>query len=336
MNRMRAVQIVAPGEVTFVETPIPALNPGHALIRTIMLSLCGSDVHMVHYHPPEEYPLPVGATGHEMIGLVEAIDAPGSAVKVGDVALTLVPYQTAMAEYYVAPVEDVLLLPGSKPLEHYLMAQQLGTVIYACKRLPNIMGRDAVVIGQGSAGLHFNAMLRRMGAGRVISLDMIDARVATAPLFGATHAVNIATTDPLEAVQDITDGRLADVVIEAAGEIDTINVTAQLVKVGGHLLYFGVPRGPHVIPFDYWSLFRKYCYTTTSGASAFEPERASFKMALELVANGSIDVSPMLTHRFQFEQVPEAYELARTRDDGVVKIVIEMPNFAESLSRLGR
>ena len=326
---MQAVQIMAPGHPRFVDAPKPTLKPGHALIRTLLLSLCGSDVHMVHYHDPNEYPLPVGATGHEMIGLVEAIDAPDSGIQPGDLTLTLAPQQTAMAEYYLAPIDDVLPLPGGKPLEHFLMAQQLGTVIYACKRLPNVMGKDAVVIGQGSAGLHFNAMLRRMGATRVIAMDVIDARVAMARQFGATHTLNITEIDPYDLVSEITEGRLADIVIEAAGEIETINLTAKLVKVGGNLLYFGVPRGPHVIEFDYWELFRKYCHTTSSGASALEAGRASFRMALDLIASGAIDVSSMPTHRLAFEQVFEAYELARTRDDGVIKVVIEMPGYKQ-------
>jgi len=324
---MRAVQVVEPGKAEFVDAPIPTLQPGHALVRTVLLSLCGSDVHLLYYHPDGEYPLPIGTTGHEMIGMVEAIDAPGSTIKAGDIALTLAPEQTAMAEYYLAPVEDVLVLPAGKPLEHLLMAQQLGTVIYACKRLPNVMGKDVVVIGQGSAGLFFDAMLRRMGAERVIGMDVIEARVAAGQKFGATHTLNISKTDALEAVEEITDDKLADFVIEAAGEIESINLTAELVKVGGHLLYFGVPRGPDKFEFSFLDLFRKYCYTTTSGASAYEPGRKSFIMALDLIARGEIDVTPMPTHRFQFDQVLDAYELARTRDDGVIKVVIEMPGY---------
>jgi threonine dehydrogenase-like Zn-dependent dehydrogenase len=323
---MRAVQVVAPGKAEFVKTPKPALKPGHALMRTLLLSLCGSDVHMLHFAPPEEYPLQVGTTGHEVIAVVEAIDAPESGIHVGDVALTLTPPQNGMVEYYVAPVEDIMVLPEGMPLEHGLMAQQLGTVIFACKRLPNIMGRDAVVIGQGSAGLHFNAMLRRMGAERVIGLDVVDARVAAGLKFGATHTFNNAKVDALEAVQEVTDGKLAGVVIEAAGEVDSINLAPHLVQLGGNLLFFGVPRATD-FDFDFWTMFRTYCYTTTSGASAFEPGRTSFKMALDLIARGVIDVSPMLTHRLEFDQVMDAYELARTRDDGVIKVIIEMPGY---------
>jgi threonine dehydrogenase-like Zn-dependent dehydrogenase len=328
---MRAVQVVAPGKAEFVEAPAPALKPGCALVRTMLLSLCGSDVHSLHYLPEDTYPLAVGTVGHEMVGVVEAVDAPGSHVKVGDVALTLAPSQQAMAEYFVAPVEDVLVLPDGWSLEYLLMAQQLGTVIYACKRLPNVMGKDAVVIGQGSAGLHFDAMLRRMGAERVIGLDVKETRVAAGLQFGATHTVNSARTDALQAVEEITQGRLADLVVEAAGEVETINLAARLCKTGGHLLYFGVPRA-YSFDFDFWTLFRKYCHVTSSGESASEPGRKSFKMAIELIASGQIDVSPMLTHRLPFDQVLYAYRLARTREDGVIKVVIEMPGYRPSQS----
>ena len=149
---MRAMQIVAPGKAECIETPKPELRPGHALVRTKRVSLCGSDIHSIYFSPPERYPLEPGTSGHEMVGVVEAVDAPDSSIHVGDVALTLVMNNKAMAEYYLAPVEHVLVLPEGKPIEHLLQAQQLGTVIYAAKKLPNLLDKDVVVIGQGSAG----------------------------------------------------------------------------------------------------------------------------------------------------------------------------------------
>ncbi len=331
MRTMRAVRVIAPGRAEFIEAPRPELKPGHALVRTMLISLCGSDVRLLYYAPEDEYPFPIGTTGHEMIGMVEAVNAPGSNIKVGDVALTLVPYHNAMAEYFLAPVEDVLVLPGGRPLEHLLMAQQLGTVIYACKRLPGVVGKDVVVIGQGSAGLFFDTMLWRMGARRVIGIDVMEARVAAGLKFGATATVNSAQTDALQAVEEVTEGDLADMVVEAAGEVETINLTARLVKVGGHLLYFGIPRAA-VFEFEFWTFFRKYCHTMTVSDSVFEPGRRSFWQALDLIAKGVVEVSPMLTHRFPFEQVLEAYELARTRQDEAIKIVIEMPGYASTSS----
>jgi threonine dehydrogenase-like Zn-dependent dehydrogenase len=321
-EKMRAVQAVAPGKTEFVEAPVPELGPGYALVRPVLLSLCGSDVRMVYYAPEEAYPFPVGTSGHEMVGVVEAVDARGSDIQVGDVALTLAPHHTAMAEYFLAPLADVLVLPPGRPLEHLLMAQQLGTVIHACKRLPNIVGKDAVVIGQGSAGLFFDAMLRRMGARRVVGLDVKEARVAAGLRFGATASLNNTHVDALKAVEEVLGGNLADLVVEAAGEIEAINLAAHLVKARGQLLYFGIPHAQR-FDFDYWAFFCKYCDTVTSSDAMLEPGRASFRQALDLIAQGEIDVSSMVTHRFPFERVPEAYELARTRDDGAIKVVIE-------------
>ncbi|MAS38353.1 MAG: hypothetical protein CL610_30430 [Anaerolineaceae bacterium] len=321
---MRAVQVVARGQAEFIETPKPELKPGYALVRAQRLSLCGSDIKWLHHFPPERYPLAPGTTGHEMVGVVEAVDAPDSDVKVGDIALTLVPDHRAMAEYYLAPVQDVLVLPPGKPVEQLLQAQQLGTVIYACKTLPNVLGKDVAIIGQGSAGLWFNFVLKRMGARRVIALDLQEYRLRVSQFYGATHTIHNVDLDPVEALKEITGGELADVVIEAAGEIESINLSLELAKRYGFVLQFGVPRGEY-FQYHFENLFGK-CLTLKAIVGAHvEPLHASTRQALEIIASGEADVTPMLTHKFPFEQVIEAYELHRIRDESAIKIVIEMP-----------
>jgi L-iditol 2-dehydrogenase len=205
------------------------------------------------------------------------------------------------------------------------MAQQLGTVIFGCKRLPNILGKDAVVIGQGSVGLFFDVMLRRLGAARVIAMDVVGSRVEAGRRFGATHSFNNSRVDPIAEVKEITEGRLADLVVEAAGEPATINLMSELVKENGLLLGFGMLHGPHTIPFNYFNIYRKTCTLVCATGTAGEPGRTSIRQALDLIGRGEIDVSDMVTHRFPFERVREAYELARTRADGVIKAVVEMP-----------
>lgn len=321
---MRAMQCVAPADVRLIETPKPVLRPGYALVKPLLVSLCGSDVHMVYHEPPARYPFPPGTSGHEMIGRVEAVDAPGCDLKPGDVALTMAPYHTAMAEYFLAPVEHVLVLPPGKPHDHLLMAQQLGTVIFACQRLPGLINKDVAIIGLGSVGLFFAAMCRRLGAARVIALDIVAHRAAAAPRFGATHALCYPPRAAAQAMADITGGQMADVVIEAAGEADAINLAPALVKTGGYILFFGIPRA-YGFAFDYETFFRKYCTTTSIAGAGFEPGLKSTRAALELVASGAIDVAPLLTHRLPFARVLEGYRLARDRDDGAIKIVIEMP-----------
>lgn len=321
---MRAVQVVARGKAQFVEMPKPELKPGHALVRAKRLSLCGSDIAFLYFLPEQRYPAAPGTTGHELVGVVEAVDDPSGAIKPGDVALTLAPDHGGMSEYYLAPIQNILVLPPGKPVEHLLQAQQLGTVIYACKRLPNLVGKDVVIVGQGSAGLWFTFMARRLGARKVIVLDLQDFRLKASEFYGATHTIHNVGIDPVEAVLEATNGELADVVIEAAGEVNTINLVPDLVKRFGFILQFGVPRGQN-FQYHYERLFGKCATLQPIVGADREPNHESTRQALAWIASGIADVAPMLTHKFPFDQVIEAYELHRTRDEGAIKIVIEMP-----------
>ncbi len=335
---MRAVQVIAPGQVEFIEMPMPELKPGHALVRPLHLSLCGSDIHMIYHSLHKEYPFPPGTSGHEMVGEVIAIDPDAENfdnIQVGDMTLTLVIGHQSMAEYYLAPLEHVLPLPGDKPIEHFLQAQQLGTVIYASKRLPSLLDKTVAVIGQGSAGLWFNLVASRMGARQVIGVDVQEHRLHIAPRYGATHTVHCEETeldlggqqDAIDKVMEITGGEMVDVVIEAAGEINSINLAVDLVKWGGFILFFGVPRTHNepMIPFAYEQFFFKNILANTVVDAMFEENQSSSRLALEWIANGIADPGPMLTHHFTFDQVMDAYELQRVRDEGAVKIIIDMP-----------
>ncbi|NOY43041.1 MAG: zinc-binding dehydrogenase [Planctomycetes bacterium] len=321
---MKAIQVIARGHAEIVDIPKPEMRPGHVLVRTSLLSLCGSDVQMLHFAADESYPFPPGTTGHEMVGVVEAIDADGSDIAVGDEVLALAPGHRAMAEYYLAPVEHVLPLPAGVLLEQLLQAQQFGTVLYASQRLPNIIGKSVVVIGQGSAGLWFNYQLKRMGALQVIALDLEPFRLELSERYGATHTVCNSLHDPMEAIRKITGGELAEVVVEAAGEVESINLAIDLVCKGGDILYFGYPRA-QTFAFNFDRLFLKCCRATTIVGAAVEENQTSTRIALDLIASGEAEVAPLITHRFAFADVLDAYEMLRTRQDGAVKIVIEMP-----------
>lgn len=321
---MRAVQVVEPGKAVFVDVATPEWRPGHALVRPIKLSLCGSDIRMLYHAAPNEYPFPPGTTGHEMVGVIEQVDADHPTFRKGDFVLALAPGHRAMAEFYLAPLEHVLPLRNDRPPVQMLQAQQLGTVIYASQRLPNVVSKTVAVIGQGSAGLWFDFHLRRSGARKVIAYDLEDFRLKNSSYFGATHTINNSVADAHDALLKINDGELADVVIEAAGEIESINLAVQLVKKYGDILYFGYPRGQY-LNFAFEEFFHKCCRATTIVGAPCETNQTSTRIALDVIADGEIDVSPILTHEIPFRDVFDAYELHRTREDEAVKIVIDMP-----------
>ena len=321
---MKAVQVVSRGKLKFVETPVPELAEGEALIRPVRLSLCASDVYFIHYMDDSRYPAPPGTTGHEMVGIVEAVNGTHPEVKVGDLTLTIVPEHRAMAEYYVSPFKHVLPVPAGVSPEHLLQAQQLGTVIYACQQLPSLIGKNVVVIGQGSAGLWFNTMLKRLGAQNIISVDKLGHRLDLSKQFGATHTINNDKEEPIAAVKNILDGELADVVIEAVGEPETINLAIDLATEYAFMLQFGVPH-QRQMQFNIREMFNKCITLKAIVIASREPNHTSTRIALNMIASGEVDAAPLLTHRFPFDQVEDAYELQRSRQDGAVKIIIDMP-----------
>ena len=322
---MKSVQVVSRGRAEFIEVPKPEVQPGHVLIRTAYLSLCGSDIQMLHYASDESYPFPPGTSGHEMVGTIEAVGDADSEYSVGDQVLSLAPGHRAMCEYYVAPYEHLVPLPSGAPLEILLQGQQLGTVIYASQFVPNVVNKNVVVIGQGSAGLWFNFQLRRMGAARVLALDIEDFRLDRSTDFGATNVVNNGKTDPVEFTRDYFGGELADLVVEAAGEVDAINLSIDLVKKYGDILYFGYPRD-QVFPYNFYELYKKCARSQTIVGAANDPNLASMRSAIDLVASGEANAKALITHHVPFSETINAYEQHRSRADGAVKIVIEMPN----------
>ena len=322
---MKSVQVKSRGRAEFIDVEKPVVQPGHVVIRTSFLSLCGSDIQMLHYAADEDYPFPAGTSGHEMVGIIESVGDANARYQPGDRVLCLAPGHRAMCEYYLAPYEHLVPLPDHVSPELLLQAQQLGTVIYAAKQLPNIVGKNVVVVGQGSAGLWFNFQLRRMGAQKIIALDIEDFRLERSQVYGADLGYNNAKSDPVEAVKSAFGGELADLVVEAAGEIDAINLSIRLVRKYGEILFFGYPRA-QTFPFHFDELYHKCCRATTIVGASNEPGLTSMHKAVDLVASGEADANSLITHHMPFSRTIEAYEQHRTRSDGAVKIVIEMPS----------
>ena len=306
---MKAVQIVARSQPVIVNAPLPELRPGHALIKSLRLSLCGSDIRHLHYLPDERYPTQPGDTGHEMVGVIEAIDSPNSDFQVGDHVLALAPDHRAMAEYYLAPIEHLIPIDAATPLEHSVQAQQLGTVLYAAQSLPDVRGKSAAVIGQGSAGLWFNTALRERGASRITAIDLKAYRLSLSRQFGATHTLHNAEGMPVDALRALNDGQLPDVVVEAAGEEASIALAVEIVRDNGFILMFGVPRFEWV-RFPYLQFFWKTLSAKAIVHATRDPDHACTRQALEWIRSGKVDVARMITHTFKFEDVPASLRAA--------------------------
>lgn len=314
---MRAIQVVAPGKIELVDLPKPAMERGKVLMRTALVSICGSDWPMVlGSHPEEEYPKDPGWPGHEIVGIIEESDAEG--LQPGDAVLD-VGYEGGFREYKLRDAAHLVPLPGDRPLQEMLMSQPLGVVIHGAARLPNVLGKNVVVIGQGAIGLFFTAVLAGQGARRLITLDLEENRLAVGRKMGATHSINTSQDDAMAAVNELTDGEGADIIVEAVGQEPTFNLCGALVKNHGFILFFGLPKKNPML-FDFRSMLWAKEPTITNSTRGEWPD---FSLARDLIASRRVDVRALLTHRLPIAEVERAFELAQSRAEGAVKIALE-------------
>ena len=320
---MKAARWVDMGRVVCEEVPTPSVAEGQLLVRTAYASICGSDLHSVFLNAPPE-PGPAGYPGHESVA--EVVESRCAGFAPGDHVLT-VPHAIdgrCLAEYQAIPGAFCIRLPGTAPLSHLLMAQQLGTVVYALRYHPlDLVGKDAAVIGQGSAGAFFTFLLKRFGAARVLVSDKSPARLAYSRQLGAELAVDANLADFRAAVLEATGGRGADVVVEAVGSRETFPLSLELAAPGATLVWFGLPEGTDDYPFSFSQFFRRALTAYSNFGAQGEPGLESFRYAARLIADGAIDVAPLLSHMLPIEEVGEAFYIARMRTGNALKVSIK-------------
>lgn len=321
MSVMSAALVTALGDIKCDETPAPSPKSGKVLIKTNLASICGSDLHIVYMGwNVYEYPLPYGYPGHEGVGYV--IDGGESGFNTGDLVLTApnIWSSKVFAEYQLIDPQFLLKLPLDVPESHLLMAQQLGTVVYGCRRLPNLIGQTVVVIGQGSVGLFHDFMLRRLGAHRIIAIEPVTRRLEAGFTLGVDEGINFSDTRATEAVLDLTEGLGADLVIEAVGSVDTLNQSLNLVRPEGQIAVFGLPPTMDLIPFDWDTFFRKRIGMHTVFGAQDVAGLPDFQIAVDYIRNKDIDMTPFVTHQLPIDRVQEAFELAHNKEDGALKV----------------
>ena len=321
---MKAGRIVAPYQIEIIDIDKPNLDDhpdGTVMIKTLHSAICGSDMpHFVLEHIAERYPMGNGLSIHEAIGVVT--DSKSDKFQVGDEVLALPRHIGACAEYFLSHENATTPLVDFHRKDCILMSQPLGTVVWACRKLDNLLNLDVVIIGQGPMGLLFTSMISNLGARTITTSDLVDFRLEVSKQMRATHTINPVNEDIVAAVKEITDGRMADLVIEVVGhQTETINTCLQLLKRGGTLLAFGVPDD-EVYNFQFAEFFRKNIRFIGSVGPDVTND---FPLAMDMIAQGRIDVSPIITHHLPFTEAQKGFEMALHKKDEAVKIVFDYP-----------
>lgn len=320
---MKAAQFVGIGQMEVVEAPIREPNDGELLVKSYGASICGSDLHKVFDGwEIENLPYPPGYPGHEGVGHVVQSRHPAFAE--GDAVLCAPEAHVGytFAEYQAIPAASCVKLPDCDlGLNELLMAQQLGTVIFALRQHPpDVVGKNVVVMGQGSAGLFFTWLMRRAGAATIIVADKSDARLEQSRLYGADHAINVETEDFRSVVKDLTGGSGAEYLVEAVGRRESFLETTSLVAPDSEMLWFGLPDSNEPIQIDFSAFFRKRLKVASTYGAQTEADLASFQTAVDYIARGDIDVANLVSHVLPLDQVQDAMEMAHSRSDNCLKV----------------
>jgi len=336
---VRAVQITGLRRAEIIEVDLPHIKPGEVQVKLQKTCLCGSDIPFfgydqqklsdegrrspyghVTYERDQVYPLPVGLSLHECVGVVS--ESASERFKEGDFVLALPFHQYGFFEYLTLPENRVFPLPESPvSKEEILLAQPFGTLLYAWRKMPDVSGKTVVVLGQGPIGLMFNALLKLKGAATVIGIDRLKYRLDAGRVLGADHLIDASEMDVQEAVSELTGGVLADIVIEAIGHGElALNEAIELVRVDGTLFAFGVVDYEYE---DHYALGKAFMKNLTIHHSVGAKDAGDFLEAAKMIAEGEVDLKPLLTHSLPFDEAQKAYELFVDRQDKSIKVVID-------------
>jgi threonine dehydrogenase-like Zn-dependent dehydrogenase len=304
------------------DVAVPSPQAGEVLIRTEIAAICGSDVHAAAGAGSAR---PPGYPGHEAVGTIVESRSPRFAA--GDRVLCVPPAATArcFAQFQVLADTSVIPLPSGPPAGELVVAQQLGTAIFAMKRFwpaGDGSGRTAAVLGTGPAGLAFVTLLRRAGFHRIVASDLSPARLAAAAGLGAGTVVNAARQDTLDVVMQLTGGAGADLAIEAAGRDVTRHQAMRMVAVGGRIGLFGVEEKPGLSTYPLAEVFRRRPTIEMTWGAQFEPGLVSFAEAAAHVTADGARISGLVTHRIGLADIGKAFRLAADPQAGAIKVAI--------------
>ncbi|MFW5984306.1 MAG: zinc-binding dehydrogenase, partial [Halobacteria archaeon] len=184
------------------------------------------------------------------------------------------------------------------------------------------VGGTVAVFAQGPVGLMATKGARLQGAGRVIAVETVDRRKELAREYGADEVVDFEDGDPVEQIRDLTNGEGVDAAIEALGTSGTFEQCVKVTKAGGTVANVGYHgEGEYVnIPREDWGVGMAEIDIATGLCPG---GRLRLERLLRLLENDRVDPTKMTTHEFGFDEIDEAFRLMDTKEDGIIKPLVE-------------
>ena len=319
---MKAARVVARRTIEFLDVPEPpALQEGEVQIKLESLSICGSDIYLEYDAelPEEDYPFLPGAPMHECAGVV--VDSRDPQYDLGQRVIVIPRDVAGMQEQVVQTADRLIKLPEWGDLSEWVMCQHSGTALFSARQWGNPMGRRIAVLGQGGIGLTFTMIAERQGAGQIVGIDLEEYRCKTSSNLGATHTITASNDDVVQAAEQITEGQMFDVVVDASGDPSGLATAVDLVKEQGQIISFSLVD-PKLVTFDHRKWMAKNIQLNATVIAATQAPVQEIRDIVALKERGWIDPGVLKTHEMKFEEAQQAFEMYRLRKDEVIKIAM--------------
>jgi len=330
---MKGVTVGQPGEVVWLDYPAPSVGPGEVVLAPLACGICTTDVKMVKQGSDGKHQY---ALGHELVGRIAVADAEAP-WRLGQ-RVVVAPYVPCGACYYcrrhqptlcthlfensLVPgglaekvrlprrlaEKGVLAVPAHLSDEAAALTEPIGCAVKGVEDSGVRPGDSVLIVGDGPMGLICAAVARAYGASPLIVAGLSPHRLAAAARW-ADAVIDVGATDLRSAVQALTDGRGADVVMVVVSDGPVLESGLTAVRPGGTLNAFaGVSKGT-TLALDVRRLHYEQIYLT--GSFGVGPEHMA--RALHLIATGRVDAPALITARFPFAQTADAVAYAADR-----------------------
>lgn len=343
---MLAYTYLEQGQFALCEKPKPQLKDSRdALVRVTLGSICTSDLHIKHGSVPRAVP---GITvGHEMVGIVEEVGPDVVSVKLGDrVTVNVETFcgdcffcrhgyvnncedpnggwalgcriDGGQAEYVRVPYADQGLnrIPDKVTDEQALFVGDILATGFWAARISEIKPEDTVlIIGAGPTGICTLLCVMLKHPRQIIVCEKSEERIR----FVQEHYPEVLVVEPencLSFVSQQSNHGGADVVIEVAGSDDSFTLAWKCARPNAIVTVVALYDRPQVLPLP--DMYGKNLTFKTGGVDGCDCAEI-----LNLIAEGKIDTTPLITHRFPLREIEEAYRIFENRQDGVIKVAIK-------------
>jgi len=342
---LKALLYTKPYTFEYTDVPDPTVGDEDVLVRVKACGICGSDV--AGHTGKTGRRLPPLIMGHEAAGVVERVGrkvtgfVPGDRIcfdstvycnqcpackqglfnrcvkrQVLGVSVPEFKRDGAFAELLAVPHWICAKLPDNMSFVQASLLEPASIGTHAASRAPITKSDTVAVVGAGTIGLFILQAAKLRGAKQVIVSDLNEFRLDLARQVGADVCVNSGKADLKQEILKRTDGRGADVVLEAVGFADTFHQAVSITRTGGHLIAVGNLQKE--IDFNLQELVSRELTFTGSYASSGE-----FRTCMGLIASGKIDVAPLVSEVLPLKDGPDAFRRLLEGKENLLKIVLE-------------